>query len=170
MDEKLSPIVTALTERFGCEAQEFRGEISLIVSAEKLTGLLQTLRDEFSFEQLLDVTAVDYYPQEAPRFHVIYHVRSLSQGLVLCLRVPLDGNAPSMPTAEGVYPNANWYEREVFDMFGVTFIGHSDMRRIVMPADWQGHPLRKDFPLGYEEVQFTFNYDTVSVRKPHPKE
>ncbi len=170
MDEKLSPIVSALVERFACEAQEFRGEVSLIVAPERLVGLMTALRDEFAFEQLVDITAVDYYPQEAPRFHVVYHVRSLSQGLVLCLRVPLVGNAPSLDTAEKVYPNANWYEREVYDMFGVTFIGHSDMRRIIMPADWQGHPLRKDFPLGYEEVQFTFNFDTVSKRKPHPKE
>ena len=170
MNEILSPIVTALQERFGCEVQEFRGEVSLIVSPEHLVDLVQALRDDFSFEQLVDVTAVDYYPQEAPRFHVIYHIRCIRLGLVLCLRVPLDGNAPSLGTVEGVFPGANWYEREVFDMFGVTFNGHSDMRRIIMPADWQGHPLRKDFPVGYEEPQFSFNFDEIDLRKPYAKE
>jgi NADH-quinone oxidoreductase subunit C len=170
MNELLSPIVTALQERFACQAQEFRGEVTLIVSPTSLTELVSALRDDFAFDQLVDVTAVDYYPQESPRFHVVYHIRSLSQGLILCLRVPLAGNAPSLDTVEGIFRGANWYEREVFDMFGVTFTGHSDLRRIIMPADWQGHPLRKDFPLGYEEVQFTFNFDTVSKRKPHPKE
>jgi NADH-quinone oxidoreductase subunit C len=88
----------------------------------------------------------------------------------LSLRVPLEGNAPHLATIEGVYPNANWYEREVWDMFGVRFDGHSDLRRILMPADWQGHPLRKDYPLGYEEVQFTFNAEEIDLRKPYAKE
>jgi NADH-quinone oxidoreductase subunit C len=69
-----------------------------------------------------------------------------------------------------VFKNANWHEREVYDMFGVQFEGHSDMRRILMPEDWEGHPLRKDYPLGYEEVQFTFNFDEIDRRKPYAKE
>jgi len=94
----------------------------------------------------------------------------MSKNIILCLRVPVDGTNPHLPTIETVWAGANWYEREVFDMFGILYDGHSDMRRIVMPADWQGHPLRKDYPLGYEEVQFTFNYEDVQRRKPHPKE
>jgi NADH-quinone oxidoreductase subunit C len=75
-----------------------------------------------------------------------------------------------MPTLETVYPNANWFERELWDMFGIRSLGHSDLRRIVMPHDWEGHPLRKDFPLGYEEPQFTFNFDEIDLRKPYAKE
>jgi NADH-quinone oxidoreductase subunit C len=83
--------------------------------------------------------------------------------------MPLQGNAPSVRTVETIYPGANWYEREVYDLFGVKFEGHSDLRRIVLPYEWEGHPLRKDYPLGYEEVQFTFNADEIRVRKPQPK-
>jgi NADH-quinone oxidoreductase subunit C len=170
MDPKLEPAVTALTERFAAEMEEFRGEVTLRLAPEHLVEAVKTLRDEFHFNQLVDITAVDYWPNREPRFHLIYHLRSLGQTLVVCLRVPLEGNAPQHPTIEKIFPNANWYEREVFDMFGITFTGHSDMRRIIMPYDWQGHPLRKDFPLGYEEVQYTFNFDDVSLRKRQPKE
>lgn len=170
MHEKLVPVVVDIKGRFNVTVSEFRDEATLTLAAEHLTGVLTSLRDEHAFDQMVDVTAVDYYPQVEPRFHVVYQVRSLSQRLVLCLRVPLNGNATHIPTAEKIFPGANWYEREVFDMFGITFDGHSDMRRIIMPYDWQGHPLRKDYPLGYEEVQFSFNYNDISLRKPHPKE
>ncbi len=170
MDAKLQPAASALQERFEAEVQEFRGEVTVFVTSERVVEVLKALRDEFAFEQLVDVTAVDYWPQESPRFHMVYTLRSLAQTLVLRLRAPLYGNAPVAPSVEGIYPGANWYEREVFDMFGVKFSGHSDLRRIIMPHDWQGHPLRKDYPLGYEEIQYTFNFDEISVRKPHPKE
>jgi NADH-quinone oxidoreductase subunit C len=100
----------------------------------------------------------------------VYQLRNLTRLLHIALRVPLSGNAPKMETLERVFPNANWFERELWDMFGIFFEGHSDLRRILMPYDWEGHPLRKDYPLGYEEVQFTFNVDEVAMRKPHPKE
>lgn len=170
MDEKYQPVVSALQERFAAELHEFRGEITLNLAAEHIIETAKTLRDEFGFNQLLDITAVDYWPQEEPRFHIVYLLRSLSETIVLRLRVPLNGNAPQHFTIEGIYPNANWLEREVFDMFGVNFSGHSDMRRIIMPYDWQGHPLRKDYPLGYEEVQYSFNWEEISLRKPSPED
>jgi len=170
MDAKLQPAVDALTGRLNAEPVEFRDQVSLVVQPDQIVPAAQTLRDEFQFDMLTFVTAVDYWPELSPRFHIVYMLYSFPYNTNLCLRVPLEGNAPHLPTLEGVYPNANWYEREVWDMFGVRFDGHSDLRRILMPADWQGHPLRKDYPLGYEEVQFTFNAEEIDRRKPYAKE
>lgn len=170
MNEHLQTTAQALTERFGARVSEFRGDVSLFVPAEKIVDISKALRDEFSFEVLSGQTAVDYWPEQSPRFHLIYFFYSLTHNVRVELRVPLDGNAPSLPSIEEIYPNANWHEREIWDMFGIGFEGHPDLRRILMPEDWEGHPLRKDYPLGYEEVQFTFNYDEIDARKPYAKE
>jgi NADH-quinone oxidoreductase subunit C len=170
MDEILGPAVNALVERFGAPVNEFRGEVTLTVPPGQIVETCRILRDEFGFDMLVAETAVDYWPRQEPRFHVVYQVRSIRHNLILGLRVPVPGTSPSVPTIEGVFPNANWFERELWDMFGIHFEGHSDLRRILMPHDWEGHPLRKDYPLGYEEVQFTFNSKEVDRIKPRPQE
>ena len=170
MSEKLQATVTALEERFGVDASTFRGQTTVIVPPDQIVAVCQALRDEFGFPMLTAHSAVDYWPQQEPRFHLIYQVLSLEENIHLGLRVPISGSEPVAPTIEGVYPNANWLEREVFDMFGIRFEGHSDLRRIIMPHDWEGTPLRKDYPLGYEEVQFTFNFDEIDLRKPYARE
>ena len=170
MTDKIQSIVEVFKERYSAEVYEFQGEVSLILVAEHIQAACQSLRDEFGFEVLIEETAVDYWPKQTPRFHVVYRLRSIQHNLIIGLRVTLDGNAPYMPTLVGVYTNANWFERELWDMFGIRFEGHPDLRRIVMPKDWEGHPLRKDYPLGYEEVQFSFNFDEIDVRKPYAKE
>jgi NADH-quinone oxidoreductase subunit C len=96
----------------------------------------------------------------------VYVFNSLSKNLQLTLRVPVAGENPTIPTLTGVYKNANWRERELWDMFGIKVEGHPDLRRILMPDDWDGHPLRKDYPLGYEEPQFTFNFEEIDLSKP----
>jgi NADH-quinone oxidoreductase subunit C len=169
-DDKLQAVVDALAERFTAQVYSYADEASLVLKPEQIIAALQAARDEFGFEMLVEETAVDYWPEQTPRFHVVYRVRSLQHNLILGMRVLLDGNNPIVPTIEGVFPNANWFERELWDMFGIRAIGHSDLRRILMPHDWEGHPLRKDYPLGYEEVQFTFNYDEIDLRKPFAKE
>jgi NADH-quinone oxidoreductase subunit C len=169
MDERLKGACAAIQERFKAELVEFRDELTIFLSAEHNVEALQLLRNQFQFEMLLDITAVDYWPQEAPRFHILYRLYSMSNHLRLLLRMPLNGNTPSILTVEGVYRNANWYEREVYDLMGIHFEGHSDPRRIALPEDWEGHPLRKDYPLGYEEVQFTFNLEDIQVRKNRPE-
>jgi NADH-quinone oxidoreductase subunit C len=171
MDKKLENIVQALQEKFSTSFEEFRGEVHVFINPEYIVEALTLLRDKYDFELLSAMTASDYYPQESPRFHVIYQLTSLAKNLSVQLRVPVDGANPKIPTATGVYDVANWRERELMDMFGIVSEGHPDPRILLLPDDWQGkHPLRKDFPLGYEEVQFTFNFEDIDLRKPYAKE
>ncbi|MCX7607873.1 MAG: NADH-quinone oxidoreductase subunit C [Anaerolineales bacterium] len=169
MEEKLKPIVQQLEQAFGVQASEYRGDVTLVIPRERIVEACQKMQD-LGFELLSALTAVDYWPQENPRFHVIYQFTSVSQNLRLGFRVPVPGVHPTLPTISHLYRNANWRERELWDMFGIKAEGHPDLRRILMPADWEGHPLRKDYPLGYEEPQFTFNFDEIDVRKPYAKE
>jgi NADH-quinone oxidoreductase subunit C len=170
MSEVLQNYQQRLLDTFGGSTSEHAGEVTVILPAEKILDAARIIHDEFGFDFLACVTAVDYWPEETPRFHVAYVFRSLTQNLTLLLRVPVAGVNPSLASLTSVYRNANWQEREVYDMFGIKFEGHPDLRRILMPADWQGHPQRKDYPLGYEEPQYTFNFDEIQVRKPAPKE
>jgi NADH-quinone oxidoreductase subunit C len=166
MDQELKPILDTLEKEFAASMEMFRGEAHVTLPTENLVAACQRLRDEFDFSFLSTLTATDYWPQTSPRFHVIYILRSMSKQLELMLRVPVDEATPSIPTLTGVYKNANWRERELWDMFGIKAEGHPDLRRILMPSDWDGHPLRKDYPLGYEEPQFTFNFEEIDLSKP----
>ena len=166
--------VSKLQKSFGeaiLEVHEFRGQTTAVLKSDILIDASTLLREdpELMFGYLAALTAVDYWPDE-PRFHVVYQLYSHEHATFIGLRVPVNGEEASMPSLEPVFVNANWHEREVFDMFGIKFGGNSDLRRILMPLDWEGHPLRKDYPLGYEEVQFSFNFDEIDRRKPYAKE
>ena len=120
-----------------------------IVEAEKIIEVCRQLKQEWQFNRLSAVTAVDRYPAE-PRFEVIYLLHSLPLNQRLLLKC-LVGEPYEIDSVTGVWRSANWYEREVFDLFGITFRNHPDLRRILLPDDWQGHPLRKDYPVhGYK--------------------
>ena len=169
----LDPI-EALQTAFGDAIQDtllFRGETTIMVAAEKIVEIARYCRDtkglEYNF--LSDVTGIDYYPQ-SPRFAVAYHLYSMVHNRTLRLKVYLSDEEPTVSSVTDVFPTANWLEREIYDLLGVTFTGHPDLRRILMPDNWEGHPLRKDFPLGYETVQFSFNFDEVDEHKPYAKE
>jgi NADH-quinone oxidoreductase subunit C len=166
--------VALLRDRLGedvLDVATFRDDTTVTLKPKAVVMACRLLHDdpELRFDLLALLTAVDYWPAE-PRFAVVYSVYSTSQNVFLGLRVPVSDKEPVVPSIESVFKNANWHEREVYDMFGIRFDGHSDMRRILMPQDWEGHPLRKDYPLGYEEVQFTFNFDEIDRRKPYAKE
>lgn len=170
MDNTLEPIVQSLQTEFGATVEEFRGEAHVFVPPARIVDVLTSLRDKHDFKLFSAMTAVDYWPQESPRFHVIYQLTSVSKIAAIQVRVPVDGSQPEVPTVSGVFAAANWREREVWDMFGIRFMGHPDPRRILLPPDADFHPLRKDYPLGYEEPQFTFNFEEIDVRKPYAKE
>lgn len=170
INNPLEDLVERLTERFGASYEQFRGDITLILKPAQIIPACQVLRDEERFEMMIDITAVDLWPQDKPRFHMVYQIRSIARNLILSLKVPLDGNEPVVPSIVSIFPNADYYERELWDLFGIRCAGHPDLRRILMPHDWEGHPLRKDYPLGYEEPQFTFNFEQVQARKLKPKD
>jgi len=151
--------------------EEFRGQTTVNLDRAVILDACKLLHDDeaLQFDFLAALTAVDYWPQD-PRFSVVYQLYSIPKRVFLALCVPLQNESAEIDTVESIYANANWHEREIFDMFGITFKGHSDLRRILMPKDWEGHPLRKDYPLGYEEVQFSFNFDEINDRKPYAKE
>ncbi|GAB1470634.1 NADH-quinone oxidoreductase subunit C [Chloroflexota bacterium] len=170
MEKNLEPIVKVLQDKFGVTFEEFRGEVQCMIKAEYIVEALTTLRDAHQFELLSVMSAIDYYPQTSPRYHVVYQLNSLAQNLSVQLRVPVNSDSPRVPSAAHVYKSANWRERELLDMFGIEFEGHPDPRRILMPDGTEGHPLRRDFPLGYEEPQFTFNFEEIDLGKPYAKE
>jgi NADH-quinone oxidoreductase subunit C len=170
MDKELKAVVQKLVKKFNGRLDDSLDQARVIVPSGMIVELCRELRDVHGFESLMGLSAVDYFPQTEPRFHLIYQFRSIAKKLHLEVRVELNGSEPVLDSATEIYPGVEWYEREAWDMFGVHFEGHPDLRRLLMPYDWEGHPLRKDYPLGYEEVQFTFNYDEIAQRKPSPKE
>lgn len=170
MNKKVKAVLKDLEKKFGGVVNDFRDQASITIDPKYILEVCKTLRDTHKFEMMNNLTAVDYWPELSPRFHAVYQFHSFSEVIRLEVRVPLDGNEPVLDSVTGVYPNANWFERELWDMFGICLEGHPDLRRILMPYDWEGHPLRKDYPLGYEEVQFSFNYEEILNRKPRPKE
>ena len=130
------------------DAKFDRGELTLTIAAEEIRSAAATVQAS-GYNFFEDVTAVDWFPS-SPRFQLSYHIVSHTYKERIRLRVLLDGDAPSVESITSVWPSANFYEREVFDLFGIGFEGHPNLRRIMMPDDWQGHPLRKDYPVeGY---------------------
>jgi NADH-quinone oxidoreductase subunit C len=121
---------------------------TIYVSREDAPAVARTLRDrpELAFDLLAEVTAVDFWPRE-PRFELVYILVSIPNRLRLRMKVRLSGDDPHAATVIGIWPAANWLEREVWDLFGISFEGHPDPRRLLMPEDWDGYPLRKDYPV-----------------------
>jgi NADH-quinone oxidoreductase subunit C len=149
-------ILARLCERFGARVlatHDSRGDHTAVLSRDGIAGVLAFCRDEtvLAFDLLVDITAVDYlrFPgrEDGPRFDVVYHLYSTVHNHRLRLRVPVEQDDPIVPTASGLWPIANWLEREVWDMFGIRFDGHPDLRRLLLYEEFEGHPLRKDYPI-----------------------
>ena len=149
----------------------FRGETTVVVKPESILAVSRFIHDdpELNYSYLADLAGVDYYPDE-PRFAISYIPYAMAANARFRLKAYLPGDDPQLDSVTGVWRNADWFEREAFDMLGIKFNNHPDLRRLLMPADWVGHPHRKDYPLGYEEVQFSFNWRDVDAKKPYAKD
>jgi NADH-quinone oxidoreductase subunit C len=153
------------------EVVDFRGERTLYLEKETLLPVCQFLRDDedLQYSFLSDLCADDMLP-DYPRFAVNYHLYSIPNKHNLRLRVRVEDPEEGPETVASVWSVATWLEMEVWDLMGVRFKGNDSLRRLFLPEDWQGHPLRKDYPLGYEEVQFTFNWQEIDAKKPYAKD
>jgi NADH-quinone oxidoreductase subunit C len=133
------------------EVIESRGETTVVLARRDLIRICEFLVQDQSlaFTFLSDITAVDHFPME-PRFEVNYHLLSMQRRERVRIKVRVSGSDAVLPSVTGIWPTANWQEREIFDLFGIRFEGHPDLTRILMPDDWEGHPMRKDYPVeGY---------------------
>lgn len=152
----------------------YAGETTLVLNPDYLPAVARYVRDTAGlvYNFLSDISAVDYYPDynRPGRFGVSYHVLSMLYKRRLRLKVYLPEDDPTVETVTTVWPGANWLEREIMDMMGVDFKGHPDKRRVLMPDDWNGHPHRRDYPLGYETPMFSFNVEEIIKHKPQAKE
>jgi NADH-quinone oxidoreductase subunit C len=147
------------------EVIEFRGETTMVVPREMMLEVCAyCLQDpNLQFNLLTDATCVDRFPME-PRFEVNYHLVSIPRKARLRLKTKLPGSDPVMDSMVPVWPGANWLEREIWDLMGIRFKGHPDLRRILLPDDWEGHPLRRDFPVqGFRDVPSSY---IPAFRKP----
>jgi NADH-quinone oxidoreductase subunit C len=144
-DRPLAAAVDAFDATAVTDGKFDRDELTLEIAPAKIASVCGFLKYDRKFVRLSSVTAVDRYPAE-PRFEVVYHLHSIEGNERVRLKCRLGGGQPEIDSVTSVWRSANWYEREVFDLFGIRFAGHPDLRRIMMPDDWEGHPLRKDYP------------------------
>jgi len=140
-----NPTAAALDD-IAATAKLALGELTVEVAPGNVLEALRRLKDNLKFERLTSVTAVDRYPAE-PRFEVVYHLQAVAGKQRVRLKARVAGADPEIESAVAIYRSANWYEREVFDLYGVRFLHHPNLTRIMLPEDWEGHPLRKDYPV-----------------------
>jgi NADH-quinone oxidoreductase subunit C len=149
---KDEPLLNAIDTRFPnaiTAASTPYGQASLVLQPSSLLDICIALKTEFGFERLSSVTAVDWWPKK-PRFELVYHLHSIRNNRRLRLKLLID-EGQEVDSVTHIWTTANWYEREVFDLFGISLRNHPNLERIMMPADWEGHPLRKDYPVhGYK--------------------
>ena len=154
MTEMLHSYVEKLKEHDSnwiVDVKDAHGEVTALVPAAAIADICRFLRDAQQFDLLADICGADNGPEEEPRFEVNYHLFSTIHHNRIRLKVLLSEDSPVVPTVTGVWRTADWHERETYDLFGVVFEGHPDLRRILLPSEFDGHALRKDFPLrGYE--------------------
>jgi NADH-quinone oxidoreductase subunit C len=151
-----APLPNDLRNRFGSalrEASTYVGQHYLVVDSAEIPAVLQILRDQYQFDYCVDLTAVHYPKREAAPFDVIWILYSFARNERLRVKIQIkDGDA--VPSSVALWPTANWLERECYDMFGISFAGHPDLRRILLPDGWKGFPLRKDYPITQQDTEW----------------
>ncbi len=160
--EAAHPLFARLGEKFPegmLATADYRGDLTATVAREALVAVMTFLRDEEGFEMLLDVTAVDFIGR-APRFEIVYHLVSLEDAVRVRVKVPLEEGDVKIPSVTKLWTGADWLERETFDMYGIQFTGHPELKRIYLYEEFVGHPLRKDYPK--EKRQPLFGPDAIT--------
>jgi NADH-quinone oxidoreductase subunit C len=161
--EQFPQAILATDERFG--------DLSIQLDRSRLEAVARFLRDtpELGYTFLENLCGVDYLGRD-PRFEVVVHLVSMQHIHRICLKIGVPEDDPHLPSLALLYPTANYQEREAYDLLGIVFDGHPSLVRILLPDDWVGHPLRKDHPLGDEEVAFSYNQERIYARKPFASE
>jgi NADH-quinone oxidoreductase subunit C len=170
IEEPLRKVVDIVREEVQADVHTYRDHVTLTFDREQVLPVAALLRDQHGFIVLTHLTAVDYLGRKTPRFHVVYQLHNREQDLRLFLRTPVPEEDPVTDSVVDIFPNANWYEREVWDLYGIRFEGHPNLRRIMLPEDWEGHPMRKDVPVKVEETRFTFNWEEIDLSKIYADE
>lgn len=149
------------------DVKEFRGQVSVTLRKDKILDVCRYLHNsaELSFDYLIDVCGVDYLGRKDKRFEVVYHLYSIKHRHLIRLKAEVPEDDASIDSVTPVWVGANWHEREAFDLYGINFKGHPDPRRILMPEDWEGHPLRKDYPVKGPEKEWTGFRDVLDRAK-----
>ncbi len=148
MDDFGSSALKRLIYEFSGAVQQTHarlGDLTALIDPERVTDVMRFLRDELDFDMLMDLTAVDYLGQ-VPRFEMVYHLYSSGQNWRIRIKARVGEEAPEIDSVTPLFASANWMEREVFDLYGIRFNGHPDLRRILLYDEFEGHPLRKDYP------------------------
>jgi len=162
----LSDAIAAIEGKFSLLAKrEFRGETTLIIQAADIAGVCRFCKESLGFDYLVDISSVDNFGED-PRFDMVYELSSVTPNEHLRLKFSVSEDDLNVPTVTDIWPTANWHEREIFDMMGISFTGHPDLRRILMWEGYPYYPLRKDFPLGGKSSEVP----EVAFTKPAPLE
>jgi NADH-quinone oxidoreductase subunit C len=138
------------------DVREFRGQVSVTLKKDRILDIFRYLHDDpdLFLDYLVDVCGADYLGKKEKRFEVVYHLYSIKHRHAVRIKAEVDGDEPSIDSVMPIWVGANWHEREAYDLYGIIFKGHPDLRRILLPEDWEGYPLRKDYPLNGPEKEW----------------
>ncbi len=151
------------------DVREFRGQVSITLKKERILDIFRYLHDDpdIFLDYLVDVCGADYLGKKEKRFEVVYHLYPIKHRHAVRIKAEVDGNESSIDSVMPIWAGANWHEREAYDMYGIIFKGHPDLRRILLPEDWEGYPLRKDYPVKGPEKEWSGFIEVLDKAKKY---